>query len=62
MIRLNTKLIDNPEVALETMMAVTAAMYTGINKDTPVGEAREVAELCAAMWRICDALRGICGR
>lgn len=61
MMKLNSKLIDNPAVALEVMMAVTAAIYTGMTKETPTNEAMKIAELCASMWHVCDALKEIAG-
>lgn len=56
MIKLNRKLIDDPKKACEVLMMVTAALYTGMNKNTPLKEAGEIAGLCAGMWRVCDAL------
>ena len=35
MIKLNRKLIDDPKTAREVLMMVTAALYTGMNKNTP---------------------------
>ena len=61
MIKLNSKLIDDPKVAQEVMMAVTAALYTGMRKDTPMEEAVEIAGICAAMWKVCDALSEMAG-
>lgn len=61
MIKLNRKLISNPKVALEVMMEVTAALYVGMNKDTPLKEAGEIAGLCAGMWRVCDVLQEMAG-
>ena len=56
MIKLNSKLIDNPKNAREVLMAITAALYTGMNKNTPLAEATKIAGLCAGMWHVCDAL------
>ena len=56
MIKLNRKLIDDPKTAREVLMMVTAALYTGMNKNTPLQEAGEIAGLCAGMWHVCDAL------
>ena len=56
MIKLNRKLIDDPKHAREVLMMITAALYTGMNKNTPLKEAGEVAGLCAGMWHVCDML------
>ncbi len=61
MIKLNRKLIDDPKTAREVMMSVTAALYTGMNKNTPLQEAGEIAGLCAGMWRVCDVLSAMAG-
>lgn len=61
MIKLNRKLIDDPKVAREVLMMVTAALYTGMNKNTPLQEANEIAGMCAGMWRVCDALSEMAG-
>ncbi|MBR1437904.1 MAG: hypothetical protein IJ587_05140 [Synergistaceae bacterium] len=50
MLRLNSKLIEDPKTALEMLMAVTAALYTSVNRSTPLEEAVEVAGICASMW------------
>ena len=59
MIKLNRKLIDDPKNAREVLMMITAALYTGMNKNTPLQEAGEIAGLCAGMWHVCDALNEI---
>ena len=59
--KLNAKLINDPKAALEALMAITAALYTGVNRDTPLSEATEVAETCASMWRVCDELAALAG-
>ncbi len=61
MIRLNSKLIMNPKRALEELMGVTAALYTGMNRNTPKEDAAEVSGICAAMWKVCDELRELAG-
>ena len=61
MLKLNSKLISDPKLALEVMMGVTAALYTGVNRNTPMKEATEVAGLCASMWKVCDALEELAG-
>lgn len=61
MLNLNVKLINDPKGALEALMAVTAALYTGMNKETPLQEACEIAGICAGMWSVCDALSEIAG-
>ena len=60
-IRLNAKLIEKPKVAREVLMMVTAALYTGMGRNTPMHEAAEVAGLCASMWHVCDALSELAG-
>ena len=55
-LRLNAKLIEDPKAAREVMMSVTAALYTSMDKWTPMAEAAEIAGLCASMWHVCDAL------
>ncbi|MBQ6664159.1 MAG: hypothetical protein IJM68_01090 [Synergistaceae bacterium] len=60
-LRLNTRFIEDTQTAREAMMAVTAALYTGITQNTPMGEAAEVAGICASMWKVCDALSEIAG-
>ena len=60
-IRLNAKLIENPKNAREVLMMVTAALYTGMGRNTPMHEAAEVAGLCASMWHVCDALSELAG-
>ena len=61
MLKLNRKLIDDPKAAREVLMMVTAALYTGMNKNTPLQEANEIAGMCAGMWRVCDALSEMAG-
>lgn len=61
MLKLNSKLIDNPKEAHEVLMMVTAALYTSMNKNTPMQEAAEIAGLCASMWKVCDALKAMDG-
>lgn len=61
MIKLNCKLIDDPEKAYEVLMMITAALFTGMDKHTPLQEANEIAGLCASMWRVCDALSEMAG-
>ena len=60
-IRLNARLIENPKNAREVLMMVTAALYTGMSRNTPMHEAAEVAGLCASMWHVCDALSELAG-
>lgn len=60
-VKLNTRLIDEPKKLREAMMTITAALYTGISKSTPMEEAAETAGVCAAMWKICDALDELIG-
>ena len=60
-IRLNAKLIENPKTALEVLKSVTAALYAGVDKDVPMDEAAETAELCVSMWHVCDALSELAG-
>ncbi len=57
MMELNRKLLPEPEVAIEVLMSVSAALYTGLNsrKSTPE-EREEIGALCAGMWQICDVL------
>lgn len=59
--KLNSRLIGDPKTALETMMAVTAALYTGVNRNTPLSEVTEVVGTCASMWRVCDELKRLAG-
>lgn len=61
MIKLNRKLIDDPKNAREVLMTVAAALYTGMNKNTPVKEAAEIAGICASMWHVCDVLADMAG-
>ena len=60
-IRLNAKLIENPKTALEVLKSVTAALYAGMDRNTPMSEAAEVAGICASMWKVCDALSELVG-
>lgn len=60
-LKLNTRLIESPKVAQEVLMSIAAALYTGMNKNTPISEAVEIAGICASMWRVCDALSEIGG-
>lgn len=60
-VRMNAKLIENPVVAREVLMSVTAALYTGMNRNTPMNEAAEIAGMCASMWKVCDALSELAG-
>ena len=60
MFKLNGKLILDPASALDGLMAVTAALYTGINRKTATAEeAQRISVLCQDMWQVCDALRAI---
>lgn len=61
MIKLNRKLIDDPKKAYEVLMMITAALYTGMNKHTPLQEANEIAGMCVSMWKVCDALSELAG-
>lgn len=61
MLKLNRKLIDDPKAAREALMTITAALYTSMNKNTPMQEASEIAGLCAGMWKVCDALEALSG-
>ena len=60
-LRLNAKLIEDPKTALEVLMSVTAALYTGMDKGMPMAEAAEIAGICALMWRVCDVLSEMAG-
>ena len=60
-LRLNAKLIDDPKAAREVLMSVTAALYTSMNKRTPMAEAAEIAGICASMWHVCDVLSEMAG-
>ncbi|MBQ4430345.1 MAG: hypothetical protein II877_02495 [Synergistaceae bacterium] len=60
-IRLNARLIDDPKAAREVLMSVTAALYTSMNRNTPMSETAEIAGMCAGMWRVCDALSEMAG-
>lgn len=59
--RLNARLIENPKKAREVLMMIAVALYTGINKNTPMSEAAEVAGICASMWHVCDVLADMAG-
>ena len=61
MMKLNSRLIENPKAAREVLMMVTAALYTGMDRNTPMSEAAEVAGICASMWKVCDALSELVG-
>ena len=61
MMKLNSRLIENPKTAREVLMMVTAALYTGMDRNTPMSEAAEVAGICASMWKVCDALSELVG-
>ncbi len=56
MLKLNRKLILDPKTTREALMAVTAALYTTIGRNTPPDEAERNATLCKGMWAICDTL------
>ena len=60
-LHMNTRFIGDVGAAREVMLSVAAALYTGINRDTPMNEAVEVAGICASMWKVCDALGEIAG-
>ena len=60
-LRLNTRFIEDAKSARESIMQVAAALYLGMNRDTPMNEAAEVAGICASLWRVCDALSEIAG-
>ena len=58
---LNARLIENPKNAREVLMMVTAALYTGMDRNTPMKDVAEVAGICASMWHVCDALSEMAG-
>ncbi|MBQ6971763.1 MAG: hypothetical protein IJP86_05325 [Synergistaceae bacterium] len=60
-LRMNAKLIESPVAAREVLMSVTAALYTSMNRNTPMNEAAEIAGICASMWQVCDALSELAG-
>ena len=60
-LRLNTRFIEDAQSAREAIMQVATALYLGMNRDTPVNEAAEVAGIYASLWRVCDALSEIAG-
>ena len=60
-IRLNARLIEDPKSAREVLMSVAAALYTSMDRNTPMNEAAEIAGLCASMWKVCDALSEVVG-
>ena len=60
-LHMNTRFIEDVKVAREVMLSVAAALYTGMNRNTPMSEAAEVAGICASMWKVCDALGEIAG-